>query len=104
MAKHLWAEAVNTACYVQNRVSIRHILGKTSYELWKNKKLNIPHFHSFGCSCSILDTKENLNKFDSIAQSCDMLGYSKLSKSYRRYNDETLIIEESIIARFIDKA
>src|SRR3954470_24926359 len=31
MAKHFWAEAINTACYIQNRISIRPILNKTPY-------------------------------------------------------------------------
>jgi len=29
------AEAVNTACYVQNKIYIIHILNKTTYELFK---------------------------------------------------------------------
>jgi len=28
LAKHFWAEAVNTACYIQNRIYIRPILKK----------------------------------------------------------------------------
>ena len=76
MAKHFWAEAVNTTCYIQNRVSIRPILEKTPYELWKNRKPNISYFHPFGCTCYILNTKDNLNKFNSKAQKCFLLGYS----------------------------
>jgi len=34
-----WADAVNTACYVLNRVLIRPILKKTPYELFKGRKL-----------------------------------------------------------------
>ena len=45
IAKHFWAEAVNTACYIQNRISIRPIMDKTPYELWKNRKPNILYFH-----------------------------------------------------------
>jgi len=33
LVKHFWAEAVNTACYIQNRIYIRPILEKTAYEL-----------------------------------------------------------------------
>jgi len=31
--KYFWAEAINTSCYIINRVSIRKILKKTPYEL-----------------------------------------------------------------------
>ncbi|KAK0576901.1 hypothetical protein LWI29_025072 [Acer saccharum] len=39
--RNLWAEAVNTACYVSNRVFKRPGTKQTSYELWKGKKPNI---------------------------------------------------------------
>src|SRR4051812_11898351 len=103
MAKHLWAEAINTTCYIHNRISIRPILNKTPYELWKNKKPNISYFHPFGCICYILNTKDHLSKFDSKAHKCFLLGYFERSKGYRVYNTETLIVEELIIIRFDDK-
>jgi transposase InsO family protein len=40
----LWAEVVNTACYVINRVNLRPILLKTPYELWMGRKPNISYF------------------------------------------------------------
>src|ERR1044072_3714968 len=103
IAKHFWAEAVNTACYIQNRISIRPILNKTPYELWKNKKPNISYFHPFGCTCFVLNTKDHLGKFDSKAQKCILLGYSECSKGYRIYNKDSEIVEESIHVRFDDK-
>jgi hypothetical protein len=51
IAKHFWAETVNIACYIQNRISIRLILNKTPYEFSKNSKPNISYFHPFGCTC-----------------------------------------------------
>src|ERR1044072_6030358 len=103
IAKHFWTEAVNIACYIHNRISIRPILNKTPYELWKNKKPNISYFHPFGCICYVLNTKDHLGKFDSKAQKCSLLGYSERSKGYIIYNKETLIVEESIHVRFDDK-
>ncbi|CAL9196629.1 unnamed protein product [Musa hybrid cultivar] len=40
LPKYFWAEAVNTACYILNRVLVRPLLTKTPYELWNNKKPN----------------------------------------------------------------
>jgi len=57
LAKHFWAEAVNTACYIQNRIYVRPILEETAYELFKGRRPNISHFHQFGCICYILNTK-----------------------------------------------
>ena len=50
VAKIFWAEEINTTCYIQNRLSIRPILEKTPYALWKNRKPNISYFHPFGCT------------------------------------------------------
>ena len=41
LANHFWAEAVNTTCYVQNRIYIRPILNKPTYELFKGRRPNI---------------------------------------------------------------
>ena len=39
--KHFWAEAINTTCYLQNKIYIIPILKKTPYELWMGRKPNI---------------------------------------------------------------
>ena len=41
LSKYFWGEAINTACYVINRVSIRSLLSKTPYELYKGRKPNV---------------------------------------------------------------
>nr|GEU49633.1 retrotransposon protein, putative, Ty1-copia subclass [Tanacetum cinerariifolium] len=44
----LWAEAINTACYTQNRSLIRHRYNKTLDELMQNKKPDLSFLHVFG--------------------------------------------------------
>ncbi|XP_058733367.1 uncharacterized protein LOC131604975 [Vicia villosa] len=46
LPKYFWADAISTACFVSNRVNIRHILKKTPYELFKGRKPNIANFTS----------------------------------------------------------
>ncbi|CAM8929272.1 unnamed protein product [Rhodiola kirilowii] len=43
-----WSEAMNTACHIINRVTIRTGTEKTCYELWKGKKPTVKYFHIFG--------------------------------------------------------
>ncbi|GJX48181.1 retrovirus-related pol polyprotein from transposon TNT 1-94 [Tanacetum coccineum] len=47
----LWAEAVATACYTQNRSIIRLRHGKTPYELLHDKLPDLSFFHVFGALC-----------------------------------------------------
>ena len=96
LPKYFWAEAVNTACYILNRVLIRPSLNKTSYELWHNKIPNVGYFKVFGCKCFILNNNEKLGKFDSKTDIGIFLGYSSTSKAYRIFNKRTLVIEESM--------
>lgn len=101
LPKYFWADAVNTACYVSNRVNIRPILKKNPYELFKGRKQNISYFHVFGCKCFILNNdKDNLGKFDKKSDKGIFLGYSLSSKAYRVYNKRTLVIEESMHVSF----
>ena len=91
---YFWAEAVNTSCYISNRVFKRPILNKTSYELWNNRKPKISYLRVFRYKCFILNTKDNLKKFDSKADKGIFLGYFTSSKSYRIFNKRTLVVEE----------
>ncbi|KAH9679892.1 Integrase catalytic domain-containing protein [Citrus sinensis] len=100
LPKYFWAKAVNTACYVLNQVLIRPHLNKTPYELWKDRKLNIGYFKVFGCKCFILNTKDNLGKFDPKSDIGIFLEYSNSSKAYRVYNKRTLVVEESMHITF----
>ena len=44
--RNLWAKAVNTACYIGNRVFLMPGTRNTSYELWKGKKPNVSYFET----------------------------------------------------------
>ena len=80
---YFWTEAVNTSCYISNRVFKRPILNKTSYELWINRNPKISYLRVFRCKCFLLNTKNNLGKFDSKADEGIFLGYFTSSKAYR---------------------
>nr|GEW97939.1 retrovirus-related Pol polyprotein from transposon TNT 1-94 [Tanacetum cinerariifolium] len=58
----LWAEAVATACYTQNRSIIRLRHGKTPYELLHEKLPDLSFFHVFGALCYLTNDSENLGK------------------------------------------
>ncbi|GJU10582.1 putative ribonuclease H-like domain-containing protein [Tanacetum coccineum] len=58
----LWAEAVSTTCYTQNRSIIRLRHGKTPYELLHDKPLDLSFFHVFGALCYPTNDSENLGK------------------------------------------
>ncbi|WVZ58667.1 LOW QUALITY PROTEIN: hypothetical protein U9M48_008909 [Paspalum notatum var. saurae] len=47
--RRFWAEAVNTACYIANRIFLRAFLGKTSYELRFGRQPSVKHLRAFGC-------------------------------------------------------
>ena len=79
---------------------IRPNLNKTPYEFWKDRKHNIGYFKVFGCQCFVLNTKDNLGKFDPKSNVGIFLGYSNSSKAYRVYNKRTLVVEESMHVTF----
>ena len=93
-----WAEAINTACYVQNRVLINKRHNKTPYEIFNNRKPYIKFFKPFGCKCFLLNTRDYLNKFQTKSLDCFFVGYSTHSKAYRVYvKDHMSVIESSDI-------
>nr|GFB37177.1 ribonuclease H-like domain-containing protein [Tanacetum cinerariifolium] len=59
-----WAEAVNTTCYVQNRVLVNKSQNKTPYELFNGRTHAIGFLKPFGYHVVILNTLDNLGKFE----------------------------------------
>ncbi|XP_073019407.1 uncharacterized protein [Primulina eburnea] len=65
ISKRFWAEALNTACHITNKVYLRSGSTMTSYEIIMGKKPNLKYFHIFGCVCYTLNDRDQLAKFDS---------------------------------------
>ncbi|GJZ77645.1 putative ribonuclease H-like domain-containing protein [Tanacetum coccineum] len=95
-----WAEAVNTACYVQNRVLVVKPHNKTPYELFHGRTPTLSFMRPFGCPVTILNTIDYLGKFDGKADEGFFVGYSLNSKVFRVFNSRTRIVKENLHIRF----
>ncbi|GJW33711.1 putative ribonuclease H-like domain-containing protein [Tanacetum coccineum] len=95
-----WAEAVNTACYVQNRVLVVKPHNKTPYELFHGRTPTLSFMRPFGCPVTILNTIDHLGKFNGKADEGFFVGYSLNSKAFRVFNSRTRIVEENLHIRF----
>nr|GEV88007.1 ribonuclease H-like domain-containing protein [Tanacetum cinerariifolium] len=97
-----WAEAVNTACYVQNRVLVIKPHNKTPYELLISRSSNLEFMRPFGCPVTILNTLDHLGKFDGKADEMFLVGYSVNSKAFRVFNSRTRKVEENLHVNFLE--
>ncbi|GKA57771.1 putative ribonuclease H-like domain-containing protein, partial [Tanacetum coccineum] len=98
-----WAEAVNTTCYVQNRVLVSKPHNKTPYELLIGRPPIISFMRPFGCPVTILNTLDHLGKFDGKADEGVLVGYSISSKAFRVFNHRTRKVEENLHVNFLEK-
>jgi hypothetical protein len=97
-----WAEAVNTACYIQNRVLVVKSKNKTPYELFRGRPPLLDFLKPFGCHVTILNTIDHLGKFEEKADEGFFVGYSMVSKAFRVYNLRTRKIEENLHVQFLE--
>nr|GFA96788.1 hypothetical protein [Tanacetum cinerariifolium] len=93
-------EAVNTACYVQNRVLVVKPRNKTSYEPFHGGTSALSFMRPFGCLVAIVNIKDHLGKFDGKADEGFFVGYSLNSKAFRIFNNRTRIMEENLHIKF----
>ncbi|GJX90847.1 ribonuclease H-like domain-containing protein [Tanacetum coccineum] len=93
------AEAVNTACYVQNRVLVVKPHNKTPYELFHGRTPALSFKRPFGYHVTIL-TINHLGKFDGKIDEGFFVRYSLNSKAFRVFNSRTRIVEENLHIRF----
>nr|GEY93434.1 retrovirus-related Pol polyprotein from transposon TNT 1-94 [Tanacetum cinerariifolium] len=97
-----WAEAVNTACYVQNRVLVTKPNNKTPYELLHGRTPSIGFMRPFGCPVTILNTLDPLGKFKRKVDEGFLVGYSINSKPFRVFNSRTRIVQETLHVNFLE--
>nr|GEZ08797.1 putative ribonuclease H-like domain-containing protein [Tanacetum cinerariifolium] len=97
-----WAEAVNTAFYVQNRVLVTKPHNMTPYELLLGRSPSIGFMRPFGCPVTILNTLDLLGKFDGKADEGFLVGYFVNSKAFRVFNSRTRIVQETLHINFLE--
>jgi hypothetical protein len=98
--RRFWAEAVNTTCYVSNRIYLRVHKKKTCYELMHGRTPKMIHFHVFGCKCFILKKGKKLDKFEARSVDGILFGYASHSRAYRVLNLGTNQIVETCEVTF----
>ncbi|KAL7304754.1 hypothetical protein TKK_0002986 [Trichogramma kaykai] len=81
----LWAEAVNTAAHIINRLSTR-AKSITPFEAWWNKKPDVSHIKVFGTLAYSHIPKQFRKKFDPNAKRTWIVGYDGDSSNYRLYD------------------
>ncbi|GJX55299.1 ribonuclease H-like domain-containing protein [Tanacetum coccineum] len=97
-----WAKAVNTACYVLNRVLVIKPHTKTPYEVIRGRTPLIDFMKPFGCSVTILNTRDHLGKFYGKADEGFFYWVLYVSKAMRVFNKRTRIVEETLNIRFLE--
>nr|GEV14473.1 retrovirus-related Pol polyprotein from transposon TNT 1-94 [Tanacetum cinerariifolium] len=96
----LWAEAINTACYTQNRSLIRLRYNKNPYELLQDKKPDLSFFHVFGALCYPTNDTDDMGKLDAKADIGIFVGYAPANEAFIIYNIRTQKIIETIHVTF----
>nr|GFB76097.1 retrovirus-related Pol polyprotein from transposon TNT 1-94 [Tanacetum cinerariifolium] len=96
----LWAEAIATACFTQNRSIIHRRFNKTPYELINGRKPDISFLHVFSALCYPKNDREDIGKLGAKGDIGFFIGYSADSCAYRIYNRRTKKIIETMNVLF----
>nr|GEY55587.1 hypothetical protein [Tanacetum cinerariifolium] len=96
----LWAEAIATTCYTQNRSIIHQCFNKTPYELIQGRKPYISYLHVFGALCYPKNDREDIGKLSAKGDIGFFIGYSANFVAYRVYNRRTKKIIETMNVTF----
>ncbi|GJZ75291.1 retrovirus-related pol polyprotein from transposon TNT 1-94 [Tanacetum coccineum] len=75
----LWAKAIATTCFTQNRSLVHTRYNKTPYELIRGRKPNFQYFHVFGSLCYPINDCNDLGKMKPKADIVIFIGYFESS-------------------------
>ncbi|GKE05426.1 retrovirus-related pol polyprotein from transposon TNT 1-94, partial [Tanacetum coccineum] len=96
----LWAEAIATACYTQNRSIIHRRFIKTPYELINGRKSDISFLHVSEALCYPKNDRKDIGKLGAKGDIGFFIGYSADLCAYMVYNRRTKKIMESMNVTF----
>lgn len=100
LPKWLWAEAVNTAVYILNRMthSSRRET-KTAFERWTGRKPDLRHIRVFGSTAYVHVPKQFRQKLDDKSKKVILVGYQGESSNYRLYDTEkkTITVSRDVV-------
>ena len=86
---NFWAEAINYASYIQNRVPHKNLDGITPFEACSGHKPDVTHFKTFGSRAWTRIPTEKRKDLQPQSQECLFVGYSEYSKGYKLINLST---------------
>lgn len=78
-----WAEAMQTAAYVINRIPQLGLKFVSPFELLWKVKPNVSYFRVFGCVCYVFIPNHIRSKLEMKAIQCIFVGYDKERKGWR---------------------
>nr|GEW70229.1 retrovirus-related Pol polyprotein from transposon TNT 1-94 [Tanacetum cinerariifolium] len=96
----LWAKAIATACFTQNRSIIHRHFNKTPYELINGRKPDISFLYVSGALCYPKNDHEDIGKLGAKGDIGFFIGYFANSCAYRIYNRRTKKIIETMNVSF----
>nr|GEX83951.1 copia protein [Tanacetum cinerariifolium] len=97
----LWAEAIATVCFIQNRSIIHRRFNKTPYELINSRKPDFSFLYVFEALCCYpKNDHEDIGKLGAKGDIGFFIGYSADSCAFRVYNRRTKKIMETMNVSF----
>jgi hypothetical protein len=99
-SNRFWEEAINTTCHATNRLYLRKLLKKTSYELLTGNKPNVSYFRVFRSKCYVLPKRSKSSKFAHKVYEGFLLGYDSNSRAYCVFNVTIGCVETTCDAVF----
>ena len=102
LPKKLWAEAANTAVFLQNRLLTRVVKDQTPFEAWYGYKPSLNFLRIFCCLCFIFVPHIKRDKLHERALPSNFIGYSLVAKAYKVFQPQTGKIVISRDAHFME--
>jgi hypothetical protein len=94
LPQKFWGFAIETACYIRNRLPISY-RKMTLEEAFTGKKPDISHLRVFGCLAYVLKPQELRLKLDPNSYKTAFVGYEESTSQYRLYDPVRNLIIQS---------
>ena len=99
LPKTFWAEALNVAVHVRNRVTTRGLSSRTTpYEILYDRKPNLSYLRVFGSRCWYHLRRSQVDKLDPRSREAVMIGYARGVRGYKLWDvaDHKVVVSRDV--------
>ena len=97
LSRSLWLEIIVIVCYLFNRLFIKTLTEKTSFEAWTDRKFDPSNLRVYNCDVYVIDYQVKTKEKMTSRMWVDTLIEYKMKNQWRIFDEKKIVIKQDVV-------